>query len=214
MLTLYYCNITSFRNLTGYDLLTPERQTKLNQYKQFSDQVRCLVAGLLLRHALGDELAASLTIDSNGKPQLTDSSIHFNLSHSGNYVILGVSDHIIGVDIEVNAPYSPSVARKCFTLEEQTWLLSNPNNNIQPFSDAFFKLWTGKESIMKAIGQGFRLPPESFQVLPITNSFHKILNHVWYMQWTAIDTHTVCVVTSHKEEMSLIELTREVLLYQ
>ena len=214
MINIYYCNITNFKNLTGYDLLTPERQIKLNQYKQFSDQVRCLVAGLLLRYALGDNLAASITKDSNGKPQLADSSIHFNLSHSGNYVILGVSDHIIGVDIEMNAPYSSSVARKCFTIKEQAWLLSNTNSNIQPFSDAFFKLWTGKESIMKAIGLGFRLAPESFQVLPITNSFHKILDNAWYMQWTAIDTHTVCVVTSHEEELTLIELTREILLCQ
>ena len=35
-------------------------------------------------------------------------------------------------------------------------------------TERFFRLWTLKESVMKAVGKGLALPPSGFSVLPLT----------------------------------------------
>lgn len=201
MTTLYYANIHNFPTLKGYDLLPLERQEKVTRYHRQADKIRCLVAGLLLLHCLGAENCDKITYIENGKPYLEGSSLFFNLSHSGDYVVLGISDSEIGVDVEQISDYSPKVARKCFTDEEQDWLETMNSNH------AFFQLWTAKESIMKVTGRGFLLPPESFHVLPVEDCFHLINEKNWYLQWYDLLGHAVCVATEDSSSLDIKEFT-------
>ena len=59
-----------------------------------------LGAGLLLSSLLGVHADADLSMGAYGKPFLTCGKPEFNLSHSGEHVLLGVSDQPIGVDME------------------------------------------------------------------------------------------------------------------
>jgi phosphopantetheinyl transferase len=80
----------------------------------------------------------------------------FNLSHSGDCIAIGVADTDIGVDIERlrPMPHADEVARHVFHPEELHWLAHQPDA-----LRAFFRLWTLKESLLKAVGTGFSVPP-------------------------------------------------------
>ena len=51
---------------------------------------------------LGVENDAQLVMNKNGKPMLVDARKHFNLSHSGKYVVPAIADQEVGIDIELS----------------------------------------------------------------------------------------------------------------
>lgn len=83
----------------------------------------------------------------NGKP-LTSLPLHFNCSHSGDFVVCAVGERELGVDLEQIRPVRPRLER-ALTAAERQWLASLP----QPERDeGFFRLWTLKESWIKCRG--------------------------------------------------------------
>ncbi|RYZ91901.1 MAG: 4'-phosphopantetheinyl transferase superfamily protein [Moraxellaceae bacterium] len=104
-----------------------------------------------------------------GKPYLlgVDFPLYFNLSHSKNFMALGVSKHTpIGIDIEVSKKRNiMDVAERYFHHEEITRL-----RNCDPTTQQqlFFSLWTLKEALFKALGSGIvtGLEKASFEVSP------------------------------------------------
>ena len=194
-------------NLEGINLVTLKRANRIQTYLKTEDKARCLVAGLLLRRFCNVTDDNQLMFGENGKPYLTDHNFHFNISHSGDYVVLATSDSEIGVDIEKITIYEEAVAVRCFTNAEQEWLKKQGNN------EAFFILWTAKESIMKGFGFGLSLPPESFCVLPIDDTPHQINGRVWFFNWFKHDGHVICLTISHiiKEKKMKIVLPNDLL---
>ena len=85
------------------------------------------------------------------------------ISHSGNMALCAVSDEEVGCDIELPRGFDPNLARRFFHPTEQEWLFSQPEAEQ---STAFFRLWTCKESFLKALGLGLSLPLDSFAVIP------------------------------------------------
>ena len=200
---VYILDINCISDLQGKELLTPERRSRMERYLRKTDQARCLGAGLLLRYAFGEEGAAQILPDDLGKPYLPEGPF-FNLSHSGDKVVLLVADRPSGVDIEQIAPWSAAVARKVFTPDEQRWLREQEEDS------AFFRLWTAKEAIMKALGLGFRLPPESFEVSREPGLPNPVRGSNWYLQWWKIEGHMLCcAVDIPLEEICIREIFPE-----
>lgn len=196
---LYYCNITQIKDLHGAEYISSKRRERMQRYLRQDDRIRCLAAGLLLRAAFGEEKYKQISTDFYGKPYLPG-DVFFNLSHSGDYVVLAVAPCEVGVDIERVTPYSKSIANKCFTAAELEWL------SEQACNQAFFKLWTGKESVMKATGLGFRMPPESFQILPMSCGIHSIAGKHWFLQWCSLPEHVICLATATEQSIQLLPL--------
>ena len=101
-----------------------------------------------------------------GKPAMAGGPF-FNLSHSGDWVALGVCrTAAIGVDIEAHRPVETDVAERFFSPAEHQAL-----NGLAaaPWRDAFFRCWTRKEAFVKATGEGLMRPLDRFDVtlLPI-----------------------------------------------
>jgi 4'-phosphopantetheinyl transferase len=186
-------------NLTGLELVRRERQERIKEYRRQEDKARCLVAGLLLRAFCGVTHESPLRLGKNGKPYLWDSGVCFNLSHSGSYVVLGTASSEIGVDVEKVGPYPMDVAGRCFVPAELEWL------RLQGAQDAFYRLWAAKESIMKATGKGFSLPPESFCVLPMDESAHFCAGGAWFLDWVHIDGHIICSAVGGTRQETEIE---------
>jgi len=109
-----------------------------------------------------EELAFST--DLRGKPYLRDGSLHFNLSHSGPWALLGVSrSRAIGVDVEElrAVPAAEALARDHFTAaEREAWEASGPSVRDR----TFLRVWTRKEACAKALGAGLLVPPRRLDV--------------------------------------------------
>jgi len=98
----------------------------------------------------------------NGKPLLNGSkNIHFNISHSGDWVVCAFSGEQVGVDVEKVRNINFNIARRFYSEEEVATLFSLPENEQ---TDFFFDLWTLKESYLKALGTGLTKSLSSFTV--------------------------------------------------
>ncbi|MBL8113616.1 MAG: 4'-phosphopantetheinyl transferase superfamily protein [Acidobacteria bacterium] len=89
----------------------------------------------------------------HGKPALPGGP-EFNVSHSGDAVLIGVVDGIpIGVDVERvrEKPNLDGIARRFFSAPEAAYLESLAP---EARTNAFYRLWTLKEALVKAIGTG------------------------------------------------------------
>ena len=81
-----------------------------------------------------------------GKPSLQAyPQLHFNLSHATGICVSAVGSFPMGVDVEPIRPLRPKVIRRICTEEERQLIAqaSNPD-------EAFFRIWTLKESYVKA----------------------------------------------------------------
>ena len=133
--------------------------------------------------------------------------MYFNISHSGDYVIIVTADGEVGADIEKTKPYSDAVAARCFTPREYEWMRLEGND------EAFYRLWTAKESVMKASGLGFSLSPETFCVLPMDSSARSIADKLWFLEWTSYYGHIICHAVEKKtEKTEIITMTSRELL--
>ena len=133
------------------------------------DKNRFIVAHGVLRKILGRYLhsdPAELTFSLNqyGKPALVNSAVEFNLSHSGDFALIAVTQgRKVGVDVERirQGISSHVIAQQYFSKSEVAELQSLP---LQQRERAFFTCWTRKEAYIKAQGLGLSLPLESFDV--------------------------------------------------
>ncbi|MGL4605908.1 MAG: 4'-phosphopantetheinyl transferase family protein [Eubacteriaceae bacterium] len=187
---LYLLNINVFHSVFPKKYLLAERESRIDQYMKLEDKKRCLAVGLLMRAFLNVTKEDQLSKGVYGKPFLRDHSIYFNFSHSGDFVILATSFCEVGVDIEKIESYNINLIKGCLTDTEQKWLFHNPNR------ENFYKLWTAKESIMKATGKGLTIPPESFCVLPLENGEHIINKERFFLQFFSLKDHELCVATT------------------
>lgn len=91
-----------------------------------------------------------------GKPSLTDfPDIKYNLSHADGISVCIISDVECGIDCENVREYRPNVLKRAFSDDERNMILSVPENQRDLL---FFRLWTLKESYIKAIGTGLSFP--------------------------------------------------------
>ena len=86
-----------------------------------------------------------------GKPQIVNIPKKFNLSHSGDYVVCGVSDGEVGVDIQKWVPFKDRTAERFFAKEE--WKLLQ-ETDVEKRTELFYRLWSRKEAYGKYTGQG------------------------------------------------------------
>ena len=144
--------------------LSDARHAHAARYRFEKDRLLCLAAGVLLDRGLRRyglcERTVSIAAGKHGKPYFPEyPEIHFSLSHSGTRALAVFSECEIGCDIERIRPVSPAVAARAFTPEERAQLRASDQPDID-----FFRLWTCKESFLKALGTGLHTPPDAFTV--------------------------------------------------
>ncbi|WP_367044724.1 4'-phosphopantetheinyl transferase superfamily protein [Streptomyces sp. Je 1-332] len=94
---------------------------------------------------------------AHGRPAISDpepgrEAVEFSMSHTGDHVAIAVAEATIGIDIE-SWPTPESVADYLPFLHprEQQWLGNVPDDELVR---DFARLWTRKEAMAKATGQG------------------------------------------------------------
>ena len=86
-----------------------------------------------------------------GKPQIVNFPKKFNLSHSGDYVVCGVGNGEVGVDIQKWISGKERMAERFFAPAE--WKLMQKLSGPQR-TEVFYRLWSRKEASGKYTGQG------------------------------------------------------------
>lgn len=112
---------------------------------------RQLLAFALLREdvTIGHSLDNKLAYGSSGKPYLRDlPDIHFNISHTKGLVACAIGQAPVGIDVERIKPYPKSVLRK-MTEKERFYI-----QNAKDPDEAFVRVWTMKETMVKWTGEG------------------------------------------------------------
>ncbi len=127
----------------------------------------------LVRAVLGEALALDPALlrfaaGEHGKPRLDPAQaagLSFNLSHTGDWVLLGVArGGELGVDVETLARRGSleGVAQRVFCDAE----LARLGGRAEPaaWEAAFLRGWTRKEALLKALGTGLLRDPREVQV--------------------------------------------------
>ena len=167
---LYYANVYCLRNaeLYGklYSELLPERRTAADRLRFGKDRRLSVGAFALLKHALrneGEREVPTIFLGEHGKPYFAGrENIFFNLSHSGNIALCALSDSPVGCDVEKIGDPPLSVAEKYFSPSEREHV-GNAGGESER-ARRFYRVWTMKESFLKATGSGFTVPASSFSV--------------------------------------------------
>lgn len=149
-------------------LLSVAERARAARFHFDRDRRRYRVATGLLRQVLGrlvDRPPESLAFDvgPHGKPSLAGGP-SFNLSHSGEWWLLGWADEgRVGVDVEVHRslPDLAALARRSFHPREADRVLALTGAEREA---AFFRVWSRKEAFIKALGLGLAYPLDGFEV--------------------------------------------------
>lgn len=143
-------------------LLTAEEQQKASRFKMERVRQQFIAARTQLRQVLAGYLDVApldvrLSHEPSGKPVLHPShgaELHFNVSHSECLGVFAVTRRgRIGVDVERqrDIPNTDMLVERFFTARERGLFRALPEHERLP---AFFRAWTRKEAILKAVGLG------------------------------------------------------------
>ena len=146
-----------------YTGLDASRRAKADRFRFEKDKRLSVAAGALLQYALQIEniREPSFHVTSNGKPYLAgEERLYFNLSHSEEMVMCAIAEKEVGCDVEKKTVLDRRLAEYVMTEYELNRIYDLEKDSEQ--QEMFFRLWTLKESYMKATGLGIGLEPKSF----------------------------------------------------
>lgn len=169
-------SLSAFSQFTK--LLSPEEQHKLQQYSAKTPQRQFLITRGMLRLLLSDyqpQIAPnewSIEIAAQGKPYIhnpLNEPLHFSISHTKGLLAIAFCQHpYIGLDIENQCRKTKvmDIATHFFSSHEVAYLKNMIDSEQQ--TETFFKIWTLKESLIKATGKGISVGLDKFSMLPTT----------------------------------------------
>lgn len=153
-----------------WDGVSEQYCKRIKRFVRKEDRVRSLVGHALARWMLGEQTGVEpqtihFAEGAHGKPYWPDRpDVHFNVSHSGDWVVAVVDDADVGIDIERIRRPDLKVAERFFAPQEYATLLRLQDERAR--TEFFFELWTLKESYVKALGFGLSYSFGRFCVLP------------------------------------------------
>lgn len=129
-------------------------------------RTRSLLRGALASYMQTSPRDVTILRGRYGKPYLPGNPLFFNVSHSGDKLVLAVTDIAdVGVDIEEcrERRSLAGLAKRCFAVEEQAYWRDLPTAEKL---ETFYRFWTAKEAFVKATGRGIGLGLECCVIDP------------------------------------------------
>lgn len=149
------------------DWLSPEEKARATGAATDLLRRRFIARRGLVRGLMGQAVGRSprdvvFQVGEEGKPSVENAAgLSFAVSHSGPMALVAMArGHRLGVDIECRRPRKDleGLARRTFCPNETEALLALPPDTRM---EAFYRVWTRKEALAKAVGMG------------IASSFHR-----------------------------------------
>ncbi len=155
---------------------------------------RYIVAHAVLRKILSLYTAISpekmeFVLGPRGKPYLKENKwdLQFNVSHSHDRIVYALTHHVeVGVDIEKIEPhFDEGVAKRFFSAKEYAELMTLPEEKK---ISAFYRLWAGREAVIKALGEGLYAPLADFSLdLSQEAQTIKLMDDHYHLEYFFVD---------------------------
>lgn len=146
-------------------LVSDEKRQRIQKFYRSEDAQRSLLGDLLARYALFQKLGHNdfiFGLNPYGKPFLQNfPHVHFNISHSGSWVVCAIDEFPVGIDVEEIKATDFKIAERFFSPPEYRSLLEQPPGERLEY---YYSIWTLKESYIKAKGKGLWIPLDSFTI--------------------------------------------------
>jgi len=190
--------------------LQPSEKERIHKFFKKKDSEIFLISRYLLRNILAgytNVKPAEIIIETSsfGRPRLKYPEVKnfdFNISHSGDWVVIALDRNCpVGVDVEKIKPIDISIAKDYFAKQELEYLYADKRTELENF----YKIWTLKESFVKAIGEGMSCPLKSFHFelrnKEKINIKIKKRNMEWYFKMYNIDPGYQLSLCSNSKEL-------------
>jgi len=159
-------------DLSNYnELLNDQEKERASKFRFDDDRDRFLWGRVKLKLLLGTYLnespsALRFIYSKHGKPKLEKREhqyLHFNMSHSGDLILFGISRSPIGVDVEEisRGVDIKRISDSYFSPNEKNVVEMAPGGEKE---NVFYEIWTKKEALIKGIGKGLGIPLNNFCV--------------------------------------------------
>lgn len=157
-----------------FALLDDAEQRRCQKLRKPENRARFTTAHALLRMTLAAALGTTpqdvvIRAGTNRRPELghgtgpDDCNVDFNLSSTPGYAACAIGFAVrVGIDLELTQPDQGGAGLwdRVLTTAERQWLEQSSD------PAAFYRLWTLKEALAKADGEGLGLPFNRLEVLP------------------------------------------------
>lgn len=136
------------------DVLSEREQEKASRMFIPQDKERYAVSKFCLRTLLSlflDAPANEVDFIAHAHKKPTVKGLEFNISHTGDYVLIAISPKPVGIDVEyLNREFDfKSILDITFSKKEIDFI---GDKDINPTN--FYAMWTRKEALLKASGEG------------------------------------------------------------
>jgi 4'-phosphopantetheinyl transferase len=136
-------------------------QEQLMAYQRPEDATASYIGKCLVQYAYQTEGIPfswhDVAFTEKEKPFLPGSALQFNISHSGNLVVVALGEASLGVDVEKKRHVNTATFNRQFS--EKEW--EQINSSTDP-SATFIEFWSIKEAAIKADGRGMTLVAQTF----------------------------------------------------
>lgn len=159
---LNYQNI-SLDYLTNSIYFPVEEKLSIEKYRNENVKKEKIVSLILKNKYIGEYY-----LNEYGKP--LSKKMFFNISHSEGYIALVIDQVPVGIDIEKIRPAEEDLKEYISSNEEKDYIHND---------ETFFEVWTNKEALVKAHGNGINQKINSIPALPI-NSIKNYDNKTYF----------------------------------
>ena len=196
MVHVFFTTFTDKLPAARYQKLLAQLPLKMQQqvsgYRKWEDAHRSILGKALLIEGLNEYNHSNISLtDLNytafQKPYFAN-GIHFNISHSGNYIVCAISTTEVGIDVEEIKDIPLSDFKELFSPEELKLIFKDPYKY-----GPFYTLWTQKEAFLKAIGVGLNMPLNN---VIIRNNTIEYNGTTWYLKQLSIHENYLCHIAS------------------
>ncbi|MCT4620240.1 MAG: 4'-phosphopantetheinyl transferase superfamily protein [Marinisporobacter sp.] len=171
--------------------VTPIEQDKIKHYRRWQDAQNSIIGKIMIRSILCrryqmNNYTIMFKKNDYGKPYiLNKEDIHFNISHSGEWIVCAIDTKPIGIDVEQIKLMDIDIAKGLFSSEEYEALMAIEEQQRLGY---FYDLWTLKESYIKADGRGLSISLDTFSCVSNEGQWDIISDKRYHCMQYDIDT--------------------------